>query len=184
VILDLGFGILDWRKRRIAVAVAAAVAAVTTLSQCGSRSTPHATLAARPLTRAYEGAPPVIPHPVRDYGRGDCLSCHGDGLKADAEKVAVPKPHVTIGNCLQCHVEQVTREIWRASQFTGWHPKLVRHRAYPGAPPVIPHRVWMREDCLACHGERGYAGIRTPHPERVNCRQCHIEQMATSVAMK
>ena len=56
-------------------------------------------------------------------------------------------------------------------------------RSYDGAPPVIPHAVaaLAREECLACHqegldlGEEGLAP-RTPHPDRVACRQCHVEQ--------
>jgi nitrate reductase (cytochrome), electron transfer subunit len=59
-------------------------------------------------------------------------------------------------------------------------------RAYPGAPPVIPHPVDERQAfgkaCLACHGEGGwvprfeaYAPV-TPHPEMASCRQCHVPQ--------
>ena len=57
-------------------------------------------------------------------------------------------------------------------------------RAYPGAPPVIPHSVDEREAfgkaCLTCHGSGGftprfeaYAPV-TPHPELISCRQCHV----------
>lgn len=54
--------------------------------------------------------------------------------------------------------------------------------AYFGAPPTIPHGVEEegRFDCLACH-ENGLVvnGIKstiTPHPELLNCRQCHLNQ--------
>ena len=57
-------------------------------------------------------------------------------------------------------------------------------RAYHGAPPYIPHPV---EDemsiggrtCLQCHQDGGYVqkfeafAPVTPHPEKINCRQCH-----------
>jgi len=57
-------------------------------------------------------------------------------------------------------------------------------RAFPGAPPSIPHQIFdERRDgksCLACHtdGEyvpflKAYAPV-VPHPEMLNCRQCHV----------
>jgi cytochrome c-type protein NapB len=46
-------------------------------------------------------------------------------------------------------------------------------RAYTGAPPEIPHSTWMRETCLACHGGTGAEGLRTRHPQRQSCTQCH-----------
>jgi hypothetical protein len=37
----------------------------------------------------------------------------------------------------------------------------------------------MREDCAACHESvAGRPEIRCTHPERVNCRQCHVPQVA------
>jgi len=35
---------------------------------------------------------------------------------------------------------------------------------------------------VALQGDRRYAEIRTPHPERVDCQQCHVEQ-GTPVAV-
>ncbi|MEP1487395.1 MAG: nitrate reductase cytochrome c-type subunit [Algibacter sp.] len=61
------------------------------------------------------------------------------------------------------------------------------NRAYHGAPPSIPHPVDEHqnmggESCLKCHENGGfteklnaYAPV-TPHPELVNCKQCHVEQ--------
>ncbi len=57
-------------------------------------------------------------------------------------------------------------------------------RAYPGAPPRIPHglsRTEYREGaCKACH-ERGGFSVRfnayvpvTPHPDLGGCLQCHL----------
>jgi len=59
-------------------------------------------------------------------------------------------------------------------------------RAYPGAPPVIPHPAG-REDviadsCLSCHDQGGYVpkynafAPVSPHPEKESCRQCHVPQ--------
>ena len=44
-------------------------------------------------------------------------------------------------------------------------------------PPVIPHPVADNatgEDCLACHRTGVKGAPPTPHPERVNCTQCHV----------
>lgn len=57
-------------------------------------------------------------------------------------------------------------------------------RAYPGAPPRIPHDLTPEEfrtgACNTCH-ERGGYSLRfaayvpvTPHPERSACLQCHV----------
>ena len=59
-------------------------------------------------------------------------------------------------------------------------------RAYPGAPPVIPHPVdegdAFGKACLACHGSGGWVprfeafAPVTPHPDFISCRQCHVPQ--------
>jgi len=59
-------------------------------------------------------------------------------------------------------------------------------RAYPGAPPGIPHPVAndgvIADACLSCHKEGGFVpeyNAYTPitgHPEYENCRQCHVPQ--------
>ena len=47
-------------------------------------------------------------------------------------------------------------------------------RRAAGSPPPIPHALQMRENCLACHaGPGAVLEIRSTHPERWNCRQCH-----------
>ena len=40
-------------------------------------------------------------------------------------------------------------------------------RAFDGAPPTVPHPVGMRPVCAGCHGEEGWPGLQTTHPERV-----------------
>jgi cytochrome c-type protein NapB len=79
-------------------------------------------------------------------------------------------------NCRQCHVHTTSSGVLVASRFSGL-PQTIRRggRLYPGAPPVIPHFVAMRENCLACHsGPAARPEIRTSHPERANCTQCHV----------
>ncbi|HSH05256.1 MAG TPA: nitrate reductase cytochrome c-type subunit [Anaerolineae bacterium] len=58
-------------------------------------------------------------------------------------------------------------------------------RAYAGAPPIIPHPItdaysFGGNTCLQCHQNgdytpefQAYAPI-VPHPELINCRQCHV----------
>jgi cytochrome c-type protein NapB len=79
--------------------------------------------------------------------------------------------------CGQCHVEQLTEEVFRRSRFAGLRGRGVADRAHPAAPPVMPHRLFLRERCESCHvGPAARPEIRTTHPERTRCRQCHVEQ--------
>jgi predicted CXXCH cytochrome family protein len=53
------------------------------------------------LPRAYEGAPPVIPHDA-EARKGMCLVCHEFGIAG-----APITPHPTRNDfCLQCHIGQ------------------------------------------------------------------------------
>ncbi len=63
-----------------------------------------------------------------------------------------------------------------ASGFEGLAQDLTAgDRATAGAPPRIPHRMLMRENCVACHdGPGAREEVRTSHPERWRCRQCHV----------
>jgi cytochrome c-type protein NapB len=60
------------------------------------------------------------------------------------------------------------------NEFVGTKAPLKGTRAWPQAPPTMPHRTLMREDCLSCHGPQGLFGLRTPHPDRRSCTQCHV----------
>ncbi len=66
------------------------------------------------------------------------------------------------------------------------------NRAYPGAPPIIPHKVFAENEvggktCLQCHQNGGYTAEFeayapiAPHPDFVNCRQCHVAQTTDEV---
>ena len=130
--------------------------------------------------RAYHGAPPSIPHTVeneRSMGGNDCLKCHENGgfvKKWDA--YAPVTPHPDYENCRQCHVPQNTKGVFKGTNFEKIPaPKAGVNNALPGSPPVIPHQIQLRENCLACHaGPSAPKEIRVSHPERVNCRQCHV----------
>jgi cytochrome c-type protein NapB len=78
--------------------------------------------------------------------------------------------------CRQCHVFATGNDLFVASDFVGLGQDLAAGgRATPGAPPTIPHRTLMRENCVACHdGPGAREEVRTSHPELWRCRQCHV----------
>jgi cytochrome c-type protein NapB len=147
-----------------------------------SDPTPVVVLTSSPVRaerRAYDGAPPVIPH--RPLG-GACTTCHtAEARTTPGVGLAPPNPHTRTpglsasARCQQCHVFQMTSEVFRESDFHGFVQDL-RHgeRMYAHAPPVIPHGDFLREDCAAFHtGIAARAEVKCTHPERTDCKQCH-----------
>jgi cytochrome c-type protein NapB len=138
--------------------------------------------------RAYPGAPPVIPHPLledKTMGGAGCLGCHREGGFVPVYKAYAPvTPHPDYMNCRQCHVPQKDEPAFGGgSNWQKISGPAVKQAAMPGAPPPIPHALQMRNNCVACHGGPGaVAEIRTPHPERANCRQCHVPAEERSAA--
>ncbi|MBU3821645.1 nitrate reductase cytochrome c-type subunit [Flavobacteriaceae bacterium XHP0103] len=130
--------------------------------------------------RAFHGAPPSIPHPVaneRSMGEDVCLKCHQNGgfvEKFDAYAPVTPHPEMV--NCRQCHVAQVSTGLFRNTNFEKLKAPVVGvNNAMLGSPPIVPHQIQMHENCLSCHaGPSAPEEIRVTHPERINCRQCHV----------
>jgi nitrate reductase (cytochrome), electron transfer subunit len=136
---------------------------------------------ARANRRAYDGAPPVIPHSINQSSPFNCMSCHGEG-KVVKGKVASKISHGNYGNCTQCHVPAEGAGILVATAlneriaenaFAGNNAPAKGTRAFVGSPPTIPHPTLMRSDCMSCHRPNGSAGIRTTHAYRQSCVQCH-----------
>jgi nitrate reductase (cytochrome), electron transfer subunit len=160
------------------------------------------TLASFRQLRAYPGAPPRVPHPLspEEFRSMSCNTCHESGGYSARFGAYTPvTPHPEFRNCLQCHAADDgsvgvamqgrlfsgeapdTRPqrasapdfaalVWKTSEWPG-----INRRAMNGSPPAIPHTLEMRGNCLACHaGPSAVAEIRTSHPERANCRQCHV----------
>lgn len=147
-----------------------------------------AALRDRLRTRAFDGAPPVIPHFVEQQSAQSCLVCHGEGLLL-GNRIATKISHPHYANCLGCHVEQAGGLPIAAPVKTSEEPApspipgnvfagLLRAgpgtRAMPGAPPTIPHTLHLRGDCMSCHGLIARPGLRTTHPWLQNCVQCHV----------
>jgi len=170
----------EWAKRRdrravrmLVVLGLVATAGGWLLGGCGSGDAEQLGRFRADL-RAYYGAPPVIPHPVEALGRGNCRACHEQGLIYQGQ-VAVARPHRYVGECRQCHVEQLDVEPPVGNGFIGLAEPARLPRAFAGAPPLIPHETRMRANCNTCHGPRGHPELRTPHPKHwTNCTQCHV----------
>ncbi len=140
-----------------------------------------ADLAERRNRRAFDGAPPLIPHPVDPISPASCLACHGQATRIK-DRVAPKMSHALMQNCTQCHVtagglglslQKINGHGLAESEFEGLASYGKGARAFAGAPPLVPHPTWMRSDCLSCHGPAGASPLSTSHPERVNCLQCH-----------
>lgn len=137
--------------------------------------------------RAYDGAPPTIPHD--EFGMR-CGACHdAQGMPVTNVGFAPESPHDgtwaegATGRCRQCHVQIVDDGLFVATDWVG-----LRQDLQPGArmaansPPTIPHMLLMRENCRACHtGPGAREEIRTSHPERDRCTQCHVPILSTDV---
>lgn len=163
------------------------------------------TLAVHHRLRAYPGAPPRIPHALTEdeFKRGSCNTCHQRGGYVERFATYAPlTPHPEMAHCLQCHVADdrlvglpavlpegtpVCAQCHVLSAITAPPPQFVAivwpeprwitlgRTELPGGPPLIPHGLQTRGNCVACHGGLGAVfEIRTTHPERANCRQCHL----------
>lgn len=139
-----------------------------------------AALRDRLRTRAFDGAPPVIPHGIEQQSAASCLVCHWEGLSF-GDRIATRMSHPHFTGCTQCHVEGTGGSSWSATEsaaptneFAGRLRSGPGFRAMPGAPPTIPHAMQLRDDCLSCHGLVARPGLRTTHPWLQNCVQCHV----------
>lgn len=152
--------------------------------------------------RAFPGAPPAIPHGLTEAElKGtECNTCHERGGYVPRFAAYVPvTPHPELRDCLQCHVPN---DAIMGLAFPGRQPEAVclqchvldatpatfaeldwrgpawpevGQRPTPESPPLIPHGFQLRHNCLACHmGAGAVEEIRTDHPERTSCRQCHL----------
>jgi nitrate reductase (cytochrome), electron transfer subunit len=109
----------------------------------------------RASRRAFDGAPPVVPHPVAQDSAAACLACHGPGLVIK-DKVASKMSHALYTSCTQCHVPAVGPRIpmpdmtllepLTENQFVGLRivegqPRLAAGAADDSAQHVDAHRL-------------------------------------------
>ncbi len=167
------------------------LAALSSLVLAGACAGPVAesaksSAAERSVRRAFDGAPPVVPHD--NFGM-TCISCHNEqGMEVAEVGFAPPSPHEftegmsATSRCRQCHAFRTTEAMLVANGFVGLRQDLRRGpRLNAWAPRTIPHKTFMRENCVACHsGAAAREEIRTPHTERPRCRQCHVPTQTRS----
>ncbi len=158
----------------------------------------EAMLEQRSLRRAFDGAPPTVPHPIDSRAKPNCLVCHEHGAKI-GELIAPMISHAPYVSCVQCHAPAIAGlevsgagdepsgvTVAAKTSENAFEPAPMGGqgtRAWPGAPPTVPHRLQMRENCASCHGVSGMAGLRSTHPDRQSCQQCHAAQAASDQIM-
>ncbi len=169
-----------WRERVASLRATLPAAPIT------DEASKLASLAQRSERRAFNGAPPVIPHAVDGVSDAACNVCHVNGL-APGPALAKRPPHPSYAQCTQCHAPPapamfadatpvaLSGALLARNSFVGAPAPTQGDRAWPGAPPVMPHSSWMRNECASCHGPSGWPGMQTSHPERLNCLQCHAQ---------
>ncbi len=137
-------------------------------------------VSSRAERRSFYTAPPVIPHVVHGWQTDKtCLTCH-DQIRQWRGATSMLTPHPEFSNCQQCHVQQAAPTWQPKSKFLGssWNGLAEQEkgiRANLVAPPTIPHRYLMRENCVACHLDvHSNFPASVEHPKRSNCQQCHM----------
>ena len=173
----------------------------------GSRRSAHPrSLATYRNLRAYDGAPPRLPHGLSpaEYQSGRCGNCHlRGGFSPRFGAYAPVTPHPDWPSCLQCHLGteplmaiapaladpsdrciqcHAPDAVRPEESLPGWRGLAAPapRRVARGAPPVIPHDLSTRGDCVTCHAAPGgVEGLRTRHADRANCRQCHLTSEST-----
>lgn len=159
------------------------------------------TMATYRLLRSYPGAPPRVPHGLTatEFRTNRCNTCHERGGYVTRFGAYAPvNPHPEWTSCLQCHA---VNDLLVGLPFPQASPDDACRQCHAGSPerfdegalnwrpaawppvgvlpaigaPAIPHSLETRGDCLPCHaGPAAIAEIRTSHPERSACRQCHL----------
>lgn len=173
----------------------------TSTGDADRRPTAHPrTLSTFRALRPYPGAPPRVPHGLstEEIRASRCNTCHERGGYVPRFASYAPlTPHPELTACLQCHAlddalvgvalpdgspDAICRQCHDPARGTRspaaaadrpWWPAAPA--AANGLPPAIPHDLDLRGNCLACHmGPGAVEEIRTTHPERTDCRQCHV----------
>lgn len=127
----------------------------------------------RKKLRAYDGAPPRIPHPVQpNIAYISCNNCHHVGSHHGPNNL-----HKDQENCYQCHVPITTDSLFKRNEYVGYFNYEKQDRAQPLGPPYIPHRVQDRQKCHICHTADGsQEALKPRHGHLENCTGCHVQR--------
>ncbi|MCF6284919.1 MAG: hypothetical protein L3K26_07000, partial [Candidatus Hydrogenedentes bacterium] len=145
--------------------------------------------AARATHRAFYTAPPIVPHDLYPASASNCLVCHSK-KGTYFGKISPRTPHPQLTNCTQCHLPSKPAFVYVEADLveTSWkglETPTAAPRANRVIPPTMPHRKFMREDCQSCHSYQSpYTSMRTPHPQRMNCAQCHVPAADTEFTIE
>ena len=101
-------------------------------------------LASRSRQRAFDGAPPTIPHAVHGQSTFECLACHEKGAII-AGKRAPAMSHERHDSCTQCHVS--------AGGPPSAPPPPLTSSTFVGQAPVV-RRCARLARCAADHPAR------------------------------
>jgi len=158
--------------------------AFSSISRVSAEETPSnaGTSDVRVERRAFYTAPPVVPHALAPGDEGSCLGCHQDVVTM-GDRVSPKTPHPELSSCVQCHAYG---RAWLGggntevnNSWEGLEEPRQGTRQHAQAPPTIPHRLFMRENCNSCHAkDNPNPRLRGPHPERSSCLQCHALEKA------
>ena len=99
--------------------------------------------------RAFDGAPPTVPHAIVHDSAASCLVCHENGLQVRGT-FASQISHAKMGSCTQCHVSDISplkldsdplSQPLAMNDFDGVTSSGKGERAaLEGTPPTIPPR--------------------------------------------
>jgi len=165
---------------------------------CTSKSPLEQLRDKRSILRAYDGAPPQVPHSTTQTAYSKCLICHEKGFTLKDEQsegindrvVGPIVPHPNWVNCVQCHVPQNTEKKFVKSTFEPYRITRIKPKPDPsvdpaensGPPPQMPHAMQNRENCKVCHASStGSLAIKSPHGDRDGCQYCHMESESAKI---
>lgn len=160
-------------------------------------------------SRAYEDAPPQIPHDIKDFritrSVNPCLNCHLDFYEVPLshflnEHTNQQKYGEVTGiryNCIQCHLPKNSFGMKKKID-------LKSPRPYENAPPAIPHLLIdieiskTKNSCLKCHladksirpSSSHFINEHTGEEKqnqvigtKYNCLQCHLPNASIKTSL-
>lgn len=117
----------------------------------------------------------------------------GNNIVADRTTARVPPPaeverpvlYLEAGMFSDALAAETPVQSEQSPPSTRTLAEFYSRRAYPGAPPSIPHKLldsrgFGGSGCTACHAKGGWVPIFnaytpvTPHPELGSCLSCHV----------